>query len=212
MIVKVCGMRNADNIRDVVNAGADWIGMIFWKKSPRFADMPADSAKGLNIKMVGVFVDETVEQIIERVKEYSLDIVQLHGKESPTMIDALKEKLGVNGLNIFIIKAISISNHHDITDCLKYENHIDGFLFDTKCKCVGGSGEHFDWNILDAYHGDRPFLLSGGIGPDDDERILNFHHPLCIGIDINSRFEIEPGLKDANKVKEFISKIQKHHE
>jgi phosphoribosylanthranilate isomerase len=105
------------------------------------------------------------------------------------------------------MKAISISNHDDIATSKVYEGIANYFLFDTKCKTVGGSGEHFDWSVLNAYDGSTPFLLSGGIGSDDVERVRNFCHPECIGIDLNSRFEISPALKDINKLKQFIQQL-----
>jgi phosphoribosylanthranilate isomerase len=108
-----------------------------------------------------------------------------------------------------IIKAISVSTAGDIQKYKEYVGAVDYFLFDTKCKTVGGSGQQFDWQVLDEYDGDVPFLLSGGIGPEDASRILSFHHPRCVGIDLNSRFEIEPGLKDVEKLKEFLLKVKK---
>ena len=110
---------------------------------------------------------------------------------------------------IKIINAISVSSAEDIKKYKEYVGAADLFLFDTKCKTVGGSGEQFDWQVLQAYDGDVPFLLSGGIGPDDAERIKNFHHPKGIGIDLNSKFEIEPALKDVEKLKQFLVKVKK---
>ena len=215
-IVKVCGMRHAENIRQVVELGVDWIGMIFWDKSPRNVTMVPGNAGiipdcrsdlgDFKVKRVGVFVDETAQNIITRVVNYKLDLVQLHGHETPTLIRNLRRTLA-DIRPVKFIKAISVSSRDDIAAYRDYEDCVDYFLFDTKCKTVGGSGEQFDWSVLDAYDGTRPFLLSGGIGTDDAERVRNFHHPKCIGIDLNSRFETEPGFKDITKLKQFLEQL-----
>ena len=222
LIVKVCGMRDGENIRQVVELGVDWIGMIFWDKSPRNVTMiPTnagiipDRANGQwskvngQCKRVGVFVDEMAQNIVTRVFNYKLDIIQLHGHESPTLIRNLRLTLDPDiRPGIKIIKAISVETIDDIATYKDYSDCVDYFLFDTKCKTVGGSGEQFDWSILDAYDGELPFLLSGGIGPDDAERVRAFHHPKCIGIDLNSRFETGPGLKDITKLKQFLEQLK----
>ncbi len=213
-------MRNGDNIRQVANLGVDWIGMIFWDKSPRNVTMipthagiipdRADDIKPSDkpFKRVGVFVDEMAQNIITRVVNFKLDIIQLHGHEEPTLIRNLRRTLDPDiRPGIQIIKAISISCKEDIAQYRNYEDCVDYFLFDTKCKTVGGSGQQFDWTVLEAYDGTKPFLLSGGIGPDDAERIHNFHHPKCIGIDLNSQFETEPGMKDIQKLKTFLEQL-----
>ena len=218
MIVKVCGMRNGENIRQVAELGVDWIGMIFWDKSPRNVTMIPTHVgiipdKGASIdnfraKRVGVFVDEMAQNIITRVVNFKLDLVQLHGHETPTLIRNLRRTLDPDiRPGVKFIKAISVGSRDDIATYKNYEDCVDYFLFDTKCPSVGGSGEQFDWSVLDAYDGDVPFLLSGGIGPDDAERVRNFHHPKCIGIDLNSRFETEPGLKDISKLKQFLEQL-----
>ena len=217
--VKVCGMRDGENIREVVALGVDWIGMIFWAKSPRNVTMIPTYAgiipdRGADIgnfkaKRVGVFVDEMAQNIITRVVNYKLDLVQLHGHETPTLIRNLRRTLDPDiRPGVKFIKAISVSSRDDIAKYKDYADCVDYFLFDTKCPSVGGSGEQFDWSVLDAYDGDVPFLLSGGIGPDDAGRVRSFHHPKCIGIDLNSRFETEPGLKDITKLKQFLEAIR----
>ena len=221
VIVKVCGMRDGENIRQVAELGVDWIGMIFWPKSPRNVTMiPTNagiipdranvprSAFDFQCKRVGVFVDEMPQNIITRVVNFQLDLVQLHGHETPTIIRNLRRTLDPDiRPGVKFIKAISVSGRDDIAMYKDYEGCVDYFLFDTKCKTVGGSGEQFDWSVLEAYDGDVPFLLSGGIGPDDAERVRNFHHPKCIGIDLNSRFETEPGVKNISKLKQFLEQI-----
>ena len=216
--VKVCGMRDDENIREVVALGVDWIGMIFWAKSPRNVTMIPTYAgiipdRGADIgnfkaKRVGVFVDEMAQNIITRVVNYKLDLVQLHGHETPTLIRNLRRTLDPDiRPGVKFIKAISVSSRDDIAKYKDYADCVDYFLFDTKCPSVGGSGEQFDWSVLDAYDGDVPFLLSGGIGPDDAGRVRSFHHPKCIGIDLNSRFETEPGVKDISKLKQFLEQL-----
>ena len=221
LIVKVCGMRDGENIRQVVELGVDWIGMIFWDKSPRNVTMiPTnagiipDRANGQwskvngQCKRVGVFVDEMAQNIVTRVFNYKLDIIQLHGHESPTLIRNLRLTLDPDiRPGIKIIKAISVETIDDIATYKDYSDCVDYFLFDTKCKTVGGSGEQFDWSILDAYDGKLPFLLSGGIGSDDAERVRAFHHPKCIGIDLNSRFETDPGIKNVDALRRFLSQL-----
>lgn len=219
MIVKVCGLRDGENIRQVVELGVDWIGMIFWEKSPRNVTMIPSHAGILpdramdmgdfKANRVGVFVDEMPQSIITRVVNFKLDLIQLHGKETPTLIRSLRRTLDPDiRPGIQVIKAISVSCHEDIAAYKDYADCVDYLLFDTKCPTVGGSGSQFDWSVLEAYDGDVPFLLSGGIGPDDAERIKAFHDSRCIGIDLNSRFEIEPALKDINKLKEFLEKVK----
>ena len=220
MVIKVCGMRDARNIREVSQLGVDMIGMIFYPKSPRYVEMQSSHAgiipdyvkEDINIKSaksparVGVFVDDMVQNIVTRVVNYHLDYVQLHGNEPREMCENLRLTLDPDiRPGIKIIKAISVSDASDIQKYKEYVGAVDLFLFDTKCKTVGGSGQQFDWLVLEQYDGEVPFLLSGGIGPDDASRLHAFHHPKCIGIDLNSRFEIEPGVKDVEKLKGFLN-------
>ena len=221
-------MRNAGNIAELQKLDIDFMGFIFWSKSPRYVqqipsraglipDLPSLDGERIKksethdkrILTVGVFVDDMPQNIVTRVYNYHLDYVQLHGSESAVMIDNLRRTLIPDiAPNIKIIKALSIKDKSDLEKWHEYDGHVDMFLFDTKCKCAGGSGEQFDWSVLEAYDGNIPFLLAGGIGPDDAERIKNFHHPMCLGIDINSRFETEPGMKDIQKLKLFMAQLQ----
>ena len=195
-------MRDAENICEVEALGIDLMGFIFWPKSSRYvSERPAYLPT--NCKRVGVFVDEDIETLKRIADDYALDFIQLHGHESADYCAQLK------GLKL--IKAISVSGQDDIATYKTYEGHVDYFLFDTKCPSVGGSGRQFDWSVLSAYDDNTPFLLSGGIGPDDAEVLTSHSSPLtskkCVGIDLNSRFEIAPGLKDINKLKEFINAL-----
>ena len=212
-------MRDADNIRDISALGVDMIGLIFYPPSPRYVQQFSSGAgiipdygpdMGKTPLRVGVFVDDMPQNIVTRVYNYKLDYIQLHGNEPRETLENLRATIDPDiKPNIKIIKAISVSSAEDIKKYKEYVGAADLFLFDTKCKTVGGSGEQFDWQVLQAYDGDVPFLLSGGIGPDDAERIKNFHHPKCIGIDLNSKFEIEPALKDVEKLKQFLVKVKR---
>lgn len=225
-LIKVCGMRDPENISAVKELGINLIGLIFWPKSPRYVanvrihagSVPDMAKKGIvnkdsnDCKYVGVFVNEMPQTVITNAYNYKLDYIQLHGDESVTYIENLKRTLIPDILpDVKIIKALSILEADDVKRWREYEGHVDMLLFDTKCKCVGGSGEQFDWDVLNEYEGNIPFLLSGGIGPDDAERIKNFHHPMCVGIDLNSRFEDEPALKNIEKLKVFLNKIRGNH-
>ena len=229
MIIKVCGMRDADNIREVSELDIDMMGFIFWKDSPRFVRMisshagiiPDYSEERLNknsgkvvndqhrIKRVGVFVDDMPQTIVTRIYNYELDYVQLHGEESCIMIDNLRRTLEPDiRTGVKIIKTISVSSAEDIEKTKQYEGCVDLFLFDTKCPTMGGSGDKFDWSVLSAYKGNVPFLLSGGIGMDDVDKIKSFQHPQFAGVDVNSCFETEPGVKDVEKLRLFIEKLR----
>lgn len=202
-IIKVCGMTDASNIRLVTETGVDWIGMIFWQPSSRCCHDPGVAQtipKG--IQRVGVFVDEEVETIVRRTEECGLNRVQLHGRETATSIRQLRQRLPQG---VEIIKAISIHTLDDLALAKAYEPLVDYLLFDTKCETVGGSGRQFDWSILNHYQGQRPFLLSGGIGPDDARRLAAFSHPQLAGYDLNSRFETAPGIKNVEALQRFLA-------
>lgn len=223
MIIKVCGMRDGNNIREVAALGVDWIGMIFCPESPRYVWMMPTGAgiipdRGTldeqctetSFKRVGVFVDDMPQNIITRAVNYKLDLIQLHGNEPATLIRNLRATLDPDiRSGIRFIKAISINKAEDIDRFHEYEDCVDYFLFDTRCAGkAGGSGTQFDWSLLEHYNGRKPFLLSGGIGPDDADKIKKMSHPQFAGIDLNSRFEIQPGVKDVEALRGFINKIR----
>ena len=206
MLVKVCGMREPKNIEQVAQLGVDMMGFIFYPKSPRYVSyVLARSDADRKVCRVGVFVNDSIPEILDKIHSFSLNAVQMHGNESRELCEQLREANG----DIKIIKAISVSNAGDIQKYKEFVGSVDYFLFDTKCKTVGGSGQQFDWQVLDEYDGDVPFLLSGGIDPEDAFRIRTFHHSQCVGIDLNSRFEIEPGVKDVEKLNKFLNEIKK---
>ena len=192
-------MRETDNIRDVETLDIDMMGFIFWPKSSRYVSQRPDYLPN-RVKRIGVFVDEDPEQVKRLAADYGLDHIQLHGHESPEYIFQLGD--------LHVIKAFNISTAEDLLQTQPYEGLVDYFLFDAKGKSVGGNGEKFNWDVLSAYQGSTPFLLSGGIGPNDATNVKAFHHPKCIGIDLNSCFELSPGLKDINKLNEFLKQVK----
>ena len=197
-------MRDDENIRQVEALGVDMMGFIFWPKSSRYVSQCPDYLP-TQCKRVGVFVDEDPEQVKRLADDYGLDYIQLHGQESPAYISQLGE--------LYIIKAFNIATAEDLLQTRPYEGLVDCFLFDAKGKSVGGNGEKFNWTVLADYVGKTPFLLSGGIGPDDAAQVNAFVRGdlqsarQCIGIDLNSRFELSPGLKDINKLKVFLKQL-----
>lgn len=217
-------MRDADNVRAVAALDIDFLGFIFYPKSPRYAQKAvpetelmtntATASRRNDMVMrkpqrVGVFVDETPQAIIAHIHNDQLDYVQLHGHELPEMIDHLKRTVIPDiRHSLKVIKAFSISKPDDLLQTKAYEGIADLFLFDTPTESYGGSGKKFDWQMLQAYDGHTSFLLSGGIGPEDIERIRTFEHPQCIGIDLNSRFETAPGIKDVEALRRFTEKLR----
>lgn len=201
-------MREPDNIRNVAKTGVAWMGMIFWPKSSRYvSDLSAADAIPEGITRVGVFVNQPNEEILRIANRCRLNIIQLHGSESVADTMALRKMLSEDTK---VMKAISVSDANDVKKADCYADVVDIILFDTKCQTVGGSGKQFDWSVLDGYNGALPFLLSGGIGPDDAERLASFHHPKMIGIDLNSRFETAPGIKAAAPLASFIKEVSSH--
>lgn len=195
-------MRDAENIRQVEKLGIDWMGFICWpERISRYVDTTPCYLP--SIPRVGVFVNPTLRFVNEKVSQLGLSIVQLHGTESPDFCQQVAAEMPVR-----VMKAISISDEADLTKAQDYQEAAHYLLFDTKSPKVGGSGHRFRWEILDQYQGQLPFLLAGGIGPDDAEAVKHFSHPRMMGIDLNSKFETEPAMKDASKLKEFINKIR----
>lgn len=197
-------MKYPENIIELSQLPIDFMGMIFYEKSARYVDELTLSDLDIlpnQIKRVGVFVNAEADFILNKVNQYGLNIVQLHGHESPEFCRNLSK-------TIPIIKAFSIENTSDIQNTKEYEGLCEYFLFDTKTPQYGGSGQKFDWNILNEYKGATPFLLSGGISVDDADSIRSIDHPLFKGIDLNSKFEIKPGEKNIKQLEQFIKEIQ----
>ena len=212
MKIKVCGMRESENISELLALKPDFIGFIFYNQSKRFvADFPQIEIPS-SIKKVGVFVNETIEEIVEKVKKYQLDFVQLHGNETADYCEKLRHlersrKADSKMPNFEIIKAFSVDEKFDFSATKPFEKHVKLFLFDTKGKNYGGNGIKFNWELLQNYAGKTPFLLSGGINKNDAVEIRKINHPAFLGIDINSGFELEPALKNISEIKEFKSSL-----
>lgn len=207
LLVKVCGMTQAENIREVEALGIDLMGFIFYPKSPRFlCALPEYLPR--HVRRVGVFVNENKENVWMYADRFGLDVLQLHGNESPGYCRSLRtegQKRHPQGLDI--IKAFSIAHPKDLLALSAYEGICDYFLFDTPTSGYGGSGNQFDWEILKHYEGSTPFLLSGGINQYSTRAIREFHHPRFAGIDLNSRFETAPGVKDAGRIRKFLETL-----
>lgn len=201
-IIKVCGMREDDNIRAVENLHCiDMMGFIFYEKSPRYiSELP--SYLPVKANRIGVFVNADKQVVSTYAHRLGLHYIQLHGNESPEYCRSLRST------GIKIMKAFSIAHPEDLEKTSDYEEVCDLFLFDTKCDQYGGSGHQFDWNILHSYKGNVPFLLSGGIHSNSAKELKEFDHPLLRGYDLNSRFELKPALKDPEKIRIFLNELK----
>jgi phosphoribosylanthranilate isomerase len=204
MKLKICGMKYQENILDVAALSPDYMGFIFYENSPRSIDTYIPVIPK-SIKKVGVFVNESLENVKKKAAQYNLNTVQLHGHEAPEFCRKLKNE----GLEI--IKVFSIRNEFDFSRLSAYEPFIDFFLFDTKGPNPGGNGFCFDWSVLQEYNSNKPYFLSGGIGVEQLESLKKFKNSTaakqCYAIDINSKFELKPGLKDGIKLKNFIQQL-----
>lgn len=205
MKLKVCGMKYQDNIEQVAALQPDYFGFIFHDKSKRHFGENFMPQIPPAIKKTGVFVDAEINEIIDKINFYHLHAVQLHGHESPEYCKKLKT------YNIEIIKAFSIDESFNFDILKPYELVCDYYLFDTKGRLPGGNGYTFDWGLLDNYPLKKPFFLSGGIGIDQIENLKTFQEShvsnYCYAIDVNSKFELEPGLKNIELLKEFKNQI-----
>lgn len=200
-LIKVCGMQEGENIRELETMGIDLIGFIFYPKSPRYIyEMPGYMP--VHAKRVGVFVNESRQTVGMFADRFGLNFIQLHGHESPEFCRSLQ----ADGFKL--IKAFSIACPKDLQPVHNYENLCEYFLFDTKCEQYGGSGNQFDWNILHTYTGGTPFLLSGGINLYSAKALREFHHPHLAGYDLNSRFETKPGKKDTERIRQFLNELR----
>lgn len=212
--LKVCGMNQPGNMIQVAELQPDYMGFIFYEKSPRYFDeelpqLPAE------IKKTGVFVNASIKEILQKVSKYNLNAVQLHGDESAGFCKDLKTELQQLGNMPEMIKVFSVGENFDFQDLKAYEGIVDYFLFDTKTELRGGSGKDFDWQILKEYPSNTPFFLSGGIGPEHGSAIAELkEHFFRIGkptllyaVDVNSKFELKPGLKKLKELKDFKTQI-----
>lgn len=206
--IKVCGMSNSDNILELIKLNPEFIGFIFQPQSKRFigSNIPEEIRVLIppSIHKVGVFVDESPDSLIEKFRISQLEMVQLHGSELPEYCQKL------NNLHIPVIKAFSISPEFDFGSTLPYESFCDYYLFDTAGVLKGGTGLKFDWNKLNEYHGNKPFFLSGGIHYSDIIPIKNLDHDKLFGVDVNSGFETDPGIKDISQLELFINDLRNY--
>jgi phosphoribosylanthranilate isomerase len=227
MKVKICGMRERENVMEVARLQPDLMGFIFYEKSKRYVFRDGlDSQPGFDsaslhlpvrkdggsrvtatpeskkIEKVAVFVNEDVGEVIRICKEYEFGYAQLHGEES------VDECRAIRTVGIRVIKAFPVADHIDFEKLKAYQPHVDLFLFDTKSEHYGGSGKQFDWDLLESYPLETPYLLSGGIGIEDIQTIKDLDLPNCAGVDANSQLEIEPGLKHVEATRSLISEIR----
>lgn len=208
MKLKVCGMRVPENCQQLLEkVQPDWMGIILYPPSPRYAGQSeAMQLRLLEIKKVGVFVNEDLMKIQQAIGEYGLSTIQLHGKESAEETRKIKSETGLE-----LFKVFSVTEQIDWKGMEAYLPFADYFLFDTFTKAHGGSGKTFNWELLKDYPFDKPFLLSGGIGLSHTAKIkeLSATLPQMAGVDINSGFEISPGLKDVSLIRKFRDNIKK---
>jgi phosphoribosylanthranilate isomerase len=202
--IKICGMRDARNIVEVGSLGPDYMGFIFYKDSPRYvgSDFQIPTELPTSVKKVGVFVNESLENILSAVKNHQLDFVQLHGDESVEVCQQLKDA------EVGIVKVFRVGEELEFSKTSAYSEVADYFLFDTKGKSYGGNAKKFDWKLLNEYDNKIPFFLSGGIDSSSVEKILTLNDLNIHAIDVNSGVELSPGLKSIDKVLEAISNLR----
>lgn len=207
MKVKVCGMREPENIRQVAALQPNFMGFIFYKDSKRFVGETItpellDSLPA-SVQKIGVFVNQSTEEILDKVKKYHLDLVQLHGRETPRQCQELQEA------NIKVIKAFSVGGNFSFKSTMLYERFCDYFLFDTKGKQYGGNGVAFDWELLKGHIAAKPYFLSGGLTLENLQREeFQKLRPKPFAVDVNSGFEQEPGLKKVEELKQLMTSIK----
>ena len=206
MKIKVCGLRDAENIKAVAALGPDYIGLIRYERSPRYASNLVDAGLETLPKTIlktGVFVNESAENVAQLISKYNLNAIQLHGNESADFAVAFKNK-------VVVLKAFGLDENFDFNCLENYVGSVDFFLFDTKTAAHGGSGETFNWSTLDEYKLNVPFFLSGGLSLENLHEIKNIKHPQFYGVDLNSRFETSPGMKDIEKLKKAFAIVKQY--
>ncbi|WP_255433981.1 phosphoribosylanthranilate isomerase [Carboxylicivirga sp. M1479] len=196
-------MRNDENLAALLELKPDYVGFIFYDKSPRYTDSRPQVNIPSTVKKVGVFVNASERTINEKRIQFGLDIIQLHGDESPELCFLLKQT------GVQVMKVFRVDETFDFQQTRRYQDYCDYFLFDTQTKAFGGSGKRFDWRLLKNYNQARPMFLSGGIGPDDVNDIRQITELNIKAIDVNSKFETEPALKNIELLSEFMSEIRK---
>ncbi|TAE31026.1 MAG: phosphoribosylanthranilate isomerase [Cytophagales bacterium] len=206
MNIKVCGLRDAENLNEVAALSPDFVGFIFYDKSPRFVgeSLDVDVVRALPrwVRKVGVFVNASPEFVIRSVKKYDLQYAQLHGNETPDFCKSLR----MRGINI--IKAFRVDESFNFSMLNNYKQHCDFFLFDAKGEQPGGNGVQFDWSVMSRYDNDKPFFISGGIGLHNLADLDQIRHLKLYGVDVNSQVEVSPGVKDMEKIRELIGRLK----
>lgn len=206
MKIKVCGLRDADNLKEIAALNPDFVGFIFYDQSPRFVgeELDEEAVKSLprSIRKVGVFVNASPDYILRSVKKYDFQYVQLHGTETPEYCRSLRNR------GISLIKAFRVDESFNFSMLNNYKAHCDFFLFDAKGDQPGGNGVTFDWSILKRYDNEKPFFISGGIGLDNLDQLTQLKGMKLYGVDVNSQVETAPGVKDVVKVKELIDRVR----
>jgi len=201
MKIKVCGMREPQNISELLEIHPDFIGFIFHELSPRHCHPQPEVSIPKSVVKVGVFVNKSLEYILLKKEEFELDMIQLHGNESPAFCSEIEQKAAP------VIKAFNMDLNFDFEKLSTYEPVCSLFLFDAYGLKAGGNGITFNWDLLKAYHGETPFLLSGGIDSTMVESVKNFSHPSFYGLDLNSGFETVPGIKNIANIKQFKDEL-----
>ena len=206
MKIKICGIKQKENLQEIIKLKPDFIGFNFYPVSPRFIDnclSPVDLAViPRNIKKTGVFVNQDEYEISGIQWKYGLDYVQLHGDETPEVCKGLQSS------GVRVIKAFRVDENFEFKELSYYIPFCDFFLFDALTEKFGGSGHKFDWGLLHKYDLGHPFFLSGGIAPEDAPGIRELSFSALAGVDINSRFEIQPGVKNILKLSEFMNSVR----
>lgn len=209
--IKVCGMRDPGNIREVALLQPEFMGFIFYPDSPRYVNVELPPTPPY-IKRTGVFVNASEEEVLQTVKSQQLHAVQLHGNEDVDYLKSLRQKAAEDRLLLTFIKAIPVRDSSDLNGLDAFNGLADLFVFDTKGVHPGGNGLTFDWKVLEDYYGSTPFLLSGGIGPEHIEALVHFFSSpaseMCVGIDLNSKFESAPAFKNINILQDFLIGLQ----
>lgn len=202
LLVKVCGMKEEQNILQLLELPIQYIGHIFYRKSSRYVGDLANITIANGIKKAGVFVNSDFDEIIKAAERFNLNSIQLHGHEPLELVTALKSK------DFEVIKAFGIDEDFVWKQLEPYIGHVDYFLFDSKSPAYGGTGVTFNWQKLKEYPFETPYFLSGGLSLENLQEAVNFEDNKLIGLDLNSKFEIEPGLKDIEKLKLALKTIR----